>query len=141
MRMKKTLQKQHSKTAGLALAPYSVWSLLFILVPLVFVAYYAFTDESFRFTTENITRFYFYAHLPCYGLSYGVYHRTCKGTHAKNTCHTHYDTDVDELPYPYICVDDNFAGYRYLKQYDGCFWYKTVAYNRYGNGGYHRNGL
>lgn len=58
MRMKKTLQKQHSRTAGLALAPYSVWSLLFILVPLVFVAYYAFTDENFRFTTENITRFF-----------------------------------------------------------------------------------
>ena len=58
MRMKKTLQKQHSRTAGLALAPYSVWSLLFILVPLVFVAYYAFTDENFRFTTENISRFF-----------------------------------------------------------------------------------
>ncbi|MBE7011034.1 MAG: ABC transporter permease [Ruminococcaceae bacterium] len=38
--------------------PYSVWSLVFILVPLVFVAYYAFTDESFRFTTEHITRFF-----------------------------------------------------------------------------------
>ncbi len=41
-----------------ALAPYSVWALIFIIVPLVFVAYYAFTDESFRFTTENITRFF-----------------------------------------------------------------------------------
>ena len=27
-------------------------------VPLVFVAYYAFTDESFRFTTENLTKFF-----------------------------------------------------------------------------------
>ena len=41
-----------------ALAPYSVWSLLFVIVPLVFVAYYAFTDNSFSFTTENITRFF-----------------------------------------------------------------------------------
>lgn len=58
MRMKKTMPKQQGRTSRLALAPYSVWSLLFILVPLVFVAYYAFTDESFRFTTENITRFF-----------------------------------------------------------------------------------
>ena len=27
-------------------------------VPLVFVAYYAFTDESFRFTAENLTKFF-----------------------------------------------------------------------------------
>ncbi|MBE7041162.1 MAG: ABC transporter permease [Ruminococcaceae bacterium] len=43
---------------SLALAPYSVWSVLFILVPLIFVAYYAFTDNNFAFTTENITRFF-----------------------------------------------------------------------------------
>lgn len=43
---------------GLALAPYSIWSVLFILVPLFFVAYYAFTDDNFAFTTENITRFF-----------------------------------------------------------------------------------
>jgi len=42
----------------LALAPYSVWAVLFIVVPLIFVAYYAFTDSDFRFTTENITRFF-----------------------------------------------------------------------------------
>ncbi len=55
------MNKPEQKTrrgGGLALAPYSLWSLIFILVPLVFVAYYAFTDESFMFTTENITRFF-----------------------------------------------------------------------------------
>ena len=41
-----------------ALGPYSLWALLFILVPLVFVAYYAFTDNSFNFTLENIQRFF-----------------------------------------------------------------------------------
>ncbi|MBQ2765160.1 MAG: ABC transporter permease [Firmicutes bacterium] len=41
-----------------ALAPYSVWSLLFIIVPLIIIAYYAFTDNDFNFTTENITRFF-----------------------------------------------------------------------------------
>ncbi len=39
-------------------APYMVWSLLFILVPLVFIAYYAFTDDNFGFTFENIVRFF-----------------------------------------------------------------------------------
>ena len=42
----------------LCLTPYSVWAVLFIVVPLIFVAYYAFTDNTFRFTTENITRFF-----------------------------------------------------------------------------------
>ena len=40
------------------LAPYGLWAVLFIIVPLFFVAYYAFTDTSFHFTTENITRFF-----------------------------------------------------------------------------------
>ncbi len=42
----------------LAITQYSVWSLLFVVVPLIFVAYYAFTDNNFSFTTENITRFF-----------------------------------------------------------------------------------
>ena len=52
----------NKKTRGLiqrlTLTPYSVWAALFIVVPLIFVAYYAFTDASFRFTTENVTRFF-----------------------------------------------------------------------------------
>ncbi|MCI8827587.1 MAG: ABC transporter permease [Ruminiclostridium sp.] len=43
----------------LALGPYSAWALLFILVPLLFVAYYAFTDDNFAFTLEHIQRFFF----------------------------------------------------------------------------------
>ena len=43
---------------SLALAPYSVWALLFIMVPLIFVAYYAFTDNNYQFTTENLSRFF-----------------------------------------------------------------------------------
>ena len=48
-----------SKKAGWVPAgPYTLWAALFILVPLVFVAYYAFTDNSFAFTFDNITRFF-----------------------------------------------------------------------------------
>lgn len=42
----------------LCLAPYSVWSVLFIVMPLIFIAYYAFTDNSFNFTTDNVIRFF-----------------------------------------------------------------------------------
>lgn len=41
-----------------AIVPYSIWSALFVIVPLVFIAFYAFTDNDFNFTTENITRFF-----------------------------------------------------------------------------------
>ncbi len=42
----------------IALAPYSIWAVIFVAVPLLFVAYYAFTDANFAFTTENVTRFF-----------------------------------------------------------------------------------
>ena len=56
--MKKSKGKLKSGTYNAVLAPYSVWSVLFIVVPLVFVAYYAFTDDNFSFTTEHIMRFF-----------------------------------------------------------------------------------
>ena len=46
------------RLGGPALVPYTLWALLFILVPLGFVAYYAFTDNSFAFTFDNILRFF-----------------------------------------------------------------------------------
>lgn len=42
----------------LTLSPYSLWAVLFIVVPLVFVAYYALTDNNYNFTFDNITRFF-----------------------------------------------------------------------------------
>ncbi|MBE6888282.1 MAG: ABC transporter permease [Ruminococcaceae bacterium] len=40
------------------LTPYSIWAVIFIIVPLLFIAYYAFTDNNFNFTLENIARFF-----------------------------------------------------------------------------------
>ena len=54
---KKTEKLTHG-TYRAVLAPYSIWSLLFVIVPLLFVAYYAFTDNNFAFTTEHIMRFF-----------------------------------------------------------------------------------
>ena len=56
--MKKKASGSLALVQRLALAPYSAWAVLFIVVPLIFVAYYAFTDLDFRFTTDNITRFF-----------------------------------------------------------------------------------
>ena len=51
-------KKTNSLVQRLTLTPYSVWAVLFIVVPLIFVAYYAFTDPSFHFTFDNISRFF-----------------------------------------------------------------------------------
>ena len=48
----------NSKTSRGALAPFTLWAALFIVVPLIFVAYYAFTDNAFAFTFDNISRFF-----------------------------------------------------------------------------------
>ena len=42
-------------------APYIVWSVLFIIAPLIFVVYYSFTDSSGAFTFDNITALSKYA--------------------------------------------------------------------------------
>ena len=47
-----------ARPVRLLLGPYTVWAVIFILVPLVFVAYYAFTDDSFHFTLEHVQRFF-----------------------------------------------------------------------------------
>ncbi len=47
-----------SRRTGTLLGPSSLWAALFIIVPLFFVAYYAFTDNSFSFTFGNITKFF-----------------------------------------------------------------------------------
>lgn len=56
--MRKSNAALKHNRVGLSLAPYSVWSVLFIIVPLFFVAYYAFTDNGFNFTMENMNRFF-----------------------------------------------------------------------------------
>ena len=59
--MNKTLTRDRRRilrAEHLSLTPYTIWAVLFILVPLVFVAYYAFTDDNFAFTLENIQRFF-----------------------------------------------------------------------------------
>ena len=51
-------KKTNSLVHRITLLPYGVWAALFILVPLAFVAYYAFTDSNFNFTMDNVLRFF-----------------------------------------------------------------------------------
>ena len=56
----------------LAIVPHSVWVVMFIAAPLVFVVYYAFTDQSGHFTFDNIAKLSFYGNTffmsVCYSL-------------------------------------------------------------------------
>lgn len=46
----------------LAAAPHIVWAVLFVLAPMLFVLYFAFTDGNGNFTTDNITAMGQYSH-------------------------------------------------------------------------------
>lgn len=58
MKERRLSPRRGSFVQKLTLAPYSLWAFLFIVVPLIFVAYYAFTDSAYNFTFDNITRFF-----------------------------------------------------------------------------------
>ena len=47
--------KKRSLLSKLVGAPYVVWAVIFIVVPLLLVVYYSFTDKSGALTVENIT--------------------------------------------------------------------------------------
>ena len=48
------MKKKSSLMTHLAGSPYIVWAVLFIIVPLCMVAYYAFTDKNGNFTFDNM---------------------------------------------------------------------------------------
>ena len=49
---------KNRRTGNLAAAPHVVWSILFIIAPLLFVLYYTLTDPEGGFTLENISRLF-----------------------------------------------------------------------------------
>lgn len=53
--------KKTSFLRSVAAAPHVVWSVMFILCPLLFVAYFAFTDAQGTFTFENILNLGYHA--------------------------------------------------------------------------------
>ena len=51
------MSRKH-RSQALLNSPYLLWSALFIIVPLIFVAYYSFTDKNGNFTFQNIYDFF-----------------------------------------------------------------------------------
>ena len=56
--MKQKNKEKKSLFQIFCLTPYSIWALLFIIVPLIFIAYYALTDNSYHFTLDNLKKFF-----------------------------------------------------------------------------------
>ena len=65
--MRRLLQLKNKST--LLAAPYSVWAIGFILIPLVLVIFYAFTDKTGSFTLDNIIAISDSTNLKALGLS------------------------------------------------------------------------
>ena len=61
------MKKQHSFMRSISAAPHIFWSVLFIVLPLLIVLFYAFTDGDGNFSFENIASLTEYA--PIFGLS------------------------------------------------------------------------
>jgi spermidine/putrescine transport system permease protein len=61
------MKKKKSFMHSIAAAPHIFWAILFILMPLFIIAYYAFTDEAGAFTFENATSLTDYVQI--FGLS------------------------------------------------------------------------
>ena len=64
--------KKRSVFERMAEAPYLVWSALFIIAPLLFVVYFAFTDRNGSFTLENITSLSAYSHTFVMSLGFSL---------------------------------------------------------------------
>ena len=61
------MKKKRSLMRSIAAAPHIFWSVMFIVLPLIIVLYYAFTDSEGAFTLENIGSLSEYAAI--FGLS------------------------------------------------------------------------
>ncbi|NLA77154.1 MAG: ABC transporter permease [Clostridiales bacterium] len=66
------MQKQASLKAKLITSPYVAWAALFIVAPMFFVVYYAFTDNTGAFTFDNIKALSNYTEIFARSISFGL---------------------------------------------------------------------
>ena len=76
MKNKNAVSSRSGLIQRMLLTPYSVWALLFIVVPLFFIAFYAFTDSQMHFTLDNMRKVFTYRinedqSLPYYVMVFG----------------------------------------------------------------------
>ena len=60
MKNKNAVSARGGMIQRMLLTPYSIWALLFIVVPLFFIAFYAFTDSQMHFTLDNMRKVFTY---------------------------------------------------------------------------------
>lgn len=68
------MMKKKSFATKFLAVPHMLWSVLFIVIPLIMVVYYAFTDRNGSFTLENIKAIGYYTYLNVFlrSLWYGI---------------------------------------------------------------------
>ena len=66
------MEKKPSLLQKLASAQYIVWSVIFIVAPLILVVYYAFTDAQGNFTVANIQQLGSYGNIFLRSIGYGL---------------------------------------------------------------------
>ena len=64
--------KSSSALRRIVAAPYYVWAVIFIVVPLFMVVYYAFTDSSGAFTMSNMSELREYGYVFLVSIEYSV---------------------------------------------------------------------
>lgn len=64
--------KKRSVFERMAAAPHLLWSAIFIIAPLLFVVYFAFTDRNGSFTLENILSLSSYSHTFVMSLGFSL---------------------------------------------------------------------
>ena len=64
--------KKRSVFERIAAAPHLLWSAIFIIAPLLFVVYFAFTDRNGSFTLENILSLSSYSHTFVMSLGFSL---------------------------------------------------------------------
>ena len=72
------MKNKRSVFERIAGAPYALWSAMFIIAPLLFVMYFAFTDRNGNFTFENITSLTSYSNTFVMSLGFSL---SCFGNH------------------------------------------------------------
>lgn len=66
------MNKKSTLSQKLCTSPHIIWSAIFIVVPLIMVVYYAFTDANGAFTLDNITRLGDYTTTFLRSIWYGI---------------------------------------------------------------------
>ena len=66
------MKKRRSFFERIVAAPYIVWSMLFIIAPLLFVLYFAFTDRNGSFTFDNLLSLSSYSHTFVMSLGFSL---------------------------------------------------------------------